>query len=383
MEIKIKNKFKELFANSAHPEIIRSPGRINLLGEHVDYNEGLVLPAAIDKFIYLGIGKREDDDIYLYSLDYEDVYQCSINNIKQSEKLWANYILGVVDQFKKHGQIISGFNLVFSGDIPQGAGLSSSAALECATAYGLQHINGSQFTKMELAKLAQVAENQFVGVNCGLMDQFASLFGKKDHLIQFDCQSLDYSYFPFVSSDYAFILLDSKVEHSLASSAYNERRQQCEEGVRMIAAHDPEIKSLRQVTREHLDLYVKKDNPLVFQRCTFVVGEIIRVKEACQALLGNDFKRLGQLMFETHTGLSEAYEVSCVELDFLVNHVKQNSAVLGSRMMGGGFGGCTINLVKKDKIDEVITEATIAYKKELGLELVTYKVDFVDGTSLI
>ena len=383
MDIQIKNKFKELFPNSVQPEIIRSPGRINLLGEHVDYNEGLVLPAAIDKYIYLGIGKREDDEIHIYSLDYEDAYQCSINAIERSEKLWANYILGVVDQFIKAEQIISGFNLVFSGDIPQGAGLSSSAALECATAYGLQLINGLQLTKMELAKLAQAAENQFVGVNCGLMDQFASLFGRKNHLVQFDCQSLDYSYFPFTSSDYAFILFDSKVEHSLASSAYNERRQQCEEGVIMIAEHHPEIKSLRQVTDEQLNLYVKKHNPLVYQRCSFVVNEIIRVQEACQALLVNDFERVGQLMYQTHKGLSEDYEVSCVELDFLVNHVKQNPAVLGSRMMGGGFGGCTINLVKKDKIDEVISETTAAYKKELGLDLTNYKVNFVDGTSLI
>lgn len=373
-------KFKELFHNSSNPLLIRSPGRINLLGEHVDYNDGLVLPAAIDKYIYIVIETRKDDQIHLYSMDYDEFCQQSLDTISRSDKLWANYILGVVDQFQKAGQNIRGFNLAFRGDIPQGAGLSSSAALECATAYGLQKINGFQFSRMELAKLAQRAENHFVGVNCGLMDQFASVFGKENHLIQFDCQSLDYSYFPFSSSDYVFLLFDSQVKHSLASSAYNERRQQCEKGVEMISMHHPEVKSLRQVTSKQLDQYVKKQDPLIFKRCSFVVNEIMRVKEACQSLLDDDFERLGRLMYETHEGLSQDYEVSCVELDFLVDHVKKNPAVLGSRMMGGGFGGCTINLVKKEWSDKVIAETSAAYKKELGLEMMSYKVTLVDGT---
>jgi galactokinase len=380
MDIILIKKFKELFKSTSEIHLIRSPGRINLLGEHVDYNEGLVLPAAIDKYIYLAIQEREDDQIHLYSLYYKDYYKSTITDFKHSNNLWANYILGVVDQYLKGGKNLKGFNLVFNGDIPQGAGLSSSAALECATAYGLQKINGFELSKMELAKLAQAAENDFVGVNCGLMDQFASLHGRINHLIQFDCQSLDYSYFPFSSSDYVFILFDSQVKHSLASSAYNERREQCEKGVELISENHSEIKSLRPVTPELLDRYVKSREPLIYQRCRFVVDEIRRVQEACQSLLADDFNRLGKLMYETHEGLSQDYEVSCLELDFLVDQVKKNPAVLGARMMGGGFGGCTINLIKKSHVDEVIADTTAAYKKQLGLEMKSYKVTLVDGT---
>ena len=380
MDIILVKKFKELFEDASEPHLIRSPGRINLLGEHVDYNEGLVLPGAIDKYIYLAIQERKDSEIHLYSMDYDDSYQSTITEFKRSNKLWANYILGVVDQYLKAGKEINGFNLAFCGNIPQGAGLSSSAALECATAYGLQMTNGWELSRMELAKLAQAAENEFVGVNCGLMDQFASLFGKENKLIQFDCQSLQYNYFPFNSSEYEFILFDSQVNHSLASSAYNERRQQCEKGVKMINDHHPEIKSLRQVTPELLGRYVKQQDPLIYQRCNFIVNEIKRVQAASQSLLDHDFGRLGQLMYDTHEGLSEDYEVSCSELDFLVEHVKKNPAVLGSRMMGGGFGGCTINLVKTDLADEIIDDTATAYTKQTGLEMKSYKVKLVDGT---
>lgn len=380
MDTVLIKKYKELFGESQEPHLIRSPGRINLLGEHVDYNMGLVLPAAIDKYIYIAIQERKDSQIHLYSLDYEELYESSVTEFKRSNKLWANYILGVVDQFVKRGENLKGFNMVFSGDIPQGSGLSSSAALECATAYGLQKLNGFSLDRMEMAKLAQAAENQFVGVNCGLMDQFASLHGRKNHLIQFDCESLEYSYFPFTSTDYMFILFNSQVNHSLASSAYNERREQCEKGVAMIREHHPEIKSLREVSPELLDRYVKQQDPLVYQRCTYIVNEIQRVQEASQALLDDDFIRVGKLMYETHQGLSQDYDVSCVELDFLVNHLKNNPAVLGSRMMGGGFGGCTINLIKKDRVDEIIADTASAYKKHTGLEMKSYKVNLVDGT---
>jgi len=380
MDTVLIKKYKELFGESQEPHLIRSPGRINLLGEHVDYNMGLVLPAAIDKYIYIAIQERKDSQIHLYSLDYEELYESSVTEFKRSNKLWANYILGVVDQFVKRGENLKGFNMVFSGDIPQGSGLSSSAALECATAYGLQKLNGFSLDRMEMAKLAQAAENQFVGVNCGLMDQFASLHGRKNHLIQFDCESLEYSYFPFTSTDYMFILFNSQVNHSLASSAYNERREQCEKGVAMIREHHPEIKSLREVSPELLDRYVKQQDPLVYQRCTYIVNEIQRVQEASQALLDDDFIRVGKLMYETHQGLSQDYDVSCVELDFLVNHLKNNPAVLGSRMMGGGFGGCTINLIKKDRVDEIIADTASAYKKHTGLVMKSYKVNLVDGT---
>lgn len=374
-------KFRELYHDE--PLLFRSPGRINLIGEHVDYNDGIVLPGAIDKYIYIALQNRDDNQVCLYSLDYQEFFSCTITEVRQSDTLWANYILGVVDQFQKAGIAIQGFNLVFSGDIPQGAGLSSSAALECATAFGLQKTNTLQFTRMELAQLAQSAEHDFVGVNCGLMDQFASLFGKEDFLVEFDCQSLNYRYLPFGLDEYDFILFDTQVKHSLASSAYNERRQQCETGVELIAKHHPEIESLRQVTMEMLEKHVKKQEPLVFQRCNFIVNEIQRVKDAVEAIVNKDFKTLGQLMYSAHKGLSEDYEVSCPELDFLVDQVKQDHTVLGARMMGGGFGGCTINLILKDKIDRVIDIVSQAYRVEFGIDLQVYKLKLSGGTEQI
>lgn len=371
-------KFRELYHDE--PLLFRSPGRINLIGEHVDYNDGIVLPGAIDKYIYIALQNRDDNQICLYSLDYQECFSCTIIEIRQGDTLWANYILGVVDQFQKAGIAIQGFNLVFSGDIPQGAGLSSSAALECATAFGLQKTNALQFTRMELAKLAQSAEHDFVGVNCGLMDQFASLFGKKDFLVEFDCQSLDYRYLTFNLDEYSFILFDTQVKHSLASSAYNERRRECEIGVELVTKHHPEIESLRQVTMKMLEKHVRKQVPLVFQRCSFIINEIQRVKDAVEAIVNKDFKKLGQLMYAAHKGLSKDYEVSCQELDFLVDQAKQDHAVLGARMMGGGFGGCTINLIRKDKIERVIDNVFQAYKVQFGIDLQIYKLKLSGST---
>lgn len=378
---KLEQKFKTLYKDE--PLFFRSPGRINLLGEHIDYNEGIVFPAAIDQYIYIAIGARNDDQIHLYSMDYEESFQSSIHHVKKTEPVWTQYILGVVDQFQKSGVAIHGFNMVFGGNIAQGAGLSSSAALECAVAFGLQELNGLTFRKMQLAKLAQAAENQFVGVNCGLMDQFASVFGKKDQFIQLDCQSLAYGYFPFDSTDYCFFLLDTQVKHSLASSAYNERRQQCETGVAWIAEHHPEIKSLRDVDANLLSAYVEQRDPLIHQRCLFVIEEIQRVKEAGQALVENDLQALGKLMFATHEGLSKAYEVSCPEMDFLVNEAKKSKNIIGARMMGGGFGGCTLNLIKKGALAAELHCLSIAYKKTFNVDL---KIDFVtisDGTKQV
>jgi galactokinase len=371
-------KFRALYDDE--PLLFRSPGRINLIGEHVDYNNGIVLPAAIDRYIYIALQNREDDEVHLYSLDYEESFQCLITELKPSDTLWANYILGVADQFQKSGITIHGFNLVFSGNIPQGAGLSSSAALECATAFGLQTTNKLQFSRMELANIAQSAENDFVGVNCGLMDQFASLFGKEEFLVEFDCQSLDYRYLPFKSDEYEFILFDTQVKHSLASSAYNERRLQCEAGVELMARHHPEIESLRQATMELLEKHVKMKEPLIFRRCSFIVNEIQRVKDAVDCIINKDFKKLGQLMFETHSGLSEDYEVSCPELDFLIERVKQDQAVLGARMMGGGFGGCTINLIRKEEIERVIDHVSHSYKIKFGIDLPVYKLKLSEST---
>jgi galactokinase len=378
---KVKDKFLELF--NQEPLIVRSPGRINLIGEHTDYNLGFVLPAAINKAIYLGIQKREDKLIKIHSLDFNDDFQGDINEIQSSDKLWPDYLLGVVEQIQKKHQIQQGFNIVFGGDIPPGAGLSSSAALECAIAFGLNHIFNLSYEKMDLVKLAQAAENEFVGVKCGIMDQFASMFGKNNQLMRLDCRSLEFAYVPFQADDIQIVLFDTRVKHSLASSAYNERREQCEQGVKWIQEIHPEVKSLRDASEEMLLKYVQPKNQKIYERCNFIVSEIQRLQEACNDLENNDLQSFGKRMFETHYGLKDLYEVSCDELDLLVDLVKDNPNVLGARMMGGGFGGCTINLVKREAVEDLIAQVSASYHAKTGSEMLIYLVKIEDGTSII
>src|SRR5690606_35749569 len=373
----IEKTFLEKFVGEY--ALFRSPGRINLIGEHTDYNEGLVLPAAIDKHIIMAIGKRDDHEIHIYSHDYSDSFTTALEDLKPSGKLWPDYIMGVIDQFQKAGKELQGLNIVFGGNIPQGAGLSSSAAVECVTAFGLNTIFYLGFTSLELAKLGQAAENQFVGVNCGLMDQFASIFGKADHLIKLDCKSFEYTYIPFNTKEYSLVLFDTQVKHSLASSAYNERRRQCEYGVELIQKHHPEVGSLRDATHDMLNKYVKNADEIVYNRCEFVVSEIQRLQDACNDLLADDFIQFGKRMFETHDGLQNKYEVSCEELDVLVDAVKKHPEVIGARMMGGGFGGCTINLIENDAVEKVIEATSKEYKDITGKDMQVYRVSIKDG----
>ena len=365
------------------PLIVRSPGRVNLIGEHTDYNMGFVLPAAINKAIYLGIQKRDDNEMHFVSFDMDDFYQTDLSNITRSGKLWPDYILGVVEQVRKTGAQLSGFNVVFGGDIPFGAGLSSSAALECATGFALNEIFSLGFDKRQIALMGQAAENQFVGVNCGIMDQFASVFGKKKNLIRLDCRSLEYDYIPFNDTGIEIVLFDTQVKHSLASSAYNDRRAQCEKGVSLISQHHPEVKSLRDATEEMLLDYVKPADEETYRRCAYVVAEIQRLLDGCEDLKKDDLQTFGRRMFETHAGLRDLYEVSCPELDHLVNLVKDNDSVLGARMMGGGFGGCTINLVKKDGVSKLIEQVTTGYKALAGKDVQVYVANIEDGTSVV
>ncbi len=383
MDIKyiITSKFKSLF--NQEPLLVASPGRINLIGEHTDYNDGFVLPAAIDKYIYIASQKRSDNEIHIYSINYEELFVGNYNELKPSGKLWPDYLLGVVDELKKAGYETGGFNAVFDGDIPQGGGLSSSAALECATAFSLNQLFNLELQKLEIVKIAQAAENNFVGLKCGIMDQFASAFGKDKHLIKLDCRSLDYEYIPFKNHDVKIVLFDTGVKHTLASSAYNERRLQCEQGVKWIKAYHPEVESLRDVSVDMLVNYVRIKDEVIFDRCDFVVKEIARLQNACNDLLHNDFEQFGKRMFETHEGLSKDYAVSCDELDFLVDAVKNNPNVLGARMMGGGFGGCTINLIKADAVDEIIKEISTKYKNYKGFEPKIYHANLSDGTHSI
>jgi galactokinase len=381
LSFRIIEKFKETF--NTDPMVIRSPGRVNLIGEHTDYNNGFVMPAAINKAIYMAVSRRDDDLIHIVSQDLELSYLGDIARVVPSSLHWPDYILGVVQQVQSLGYKVGGFNCVFGGDIPLGAGMSSSAALECATAFSLNELFGLKMDPLTMVKLSQKAENEFVGVKCGIMDQFASMFGRRNHVIRLDCQSLEYEYVPFNTDGIRIVLLDTNVKHSLASSEYNTRRQQCEAGVALIQAHYPEVRSLRDATLEMLDKHVAPADALVYQRCQYVVEENLRLLAAGEDLKKGDIEAFGQKMFATHEGLSRKYAVSCPELDFLVEQVKGRPGVIGARMMGGGFGGCTINLVREAVIDELVAELTPAYARAMNKELKVYIGQIENGTSLI
>lgn len=375
------DKYNSLFEGK--PVIVRSPGRVNIIGEHTDYNEGFVLPAAIDKAAYVAVSKRTDDVIKLYSEEFKESFDSSLRGLQPTQKGWPNYVLGVADQFIKRGYPIGGFNLVLDGDVPIGAGLSSSAAVECATAFALNEVFNLSIPKIELIKIGQKAEHEFAKVMSGIMDQFASMFGKKDHVIKLDCRSLEYEYMPLKMEGIKIVLFNTNVKHSLSSSEYNTRRQQCEAGVAMIQKKYPNVQSLRDATLPMLQEIVQPFDKLIYQRCKYVVEENIRLLTGCEDLKNGNIAALGQKMFATHYGLSKEYEVSCKELDFLVDYVKNKEAVLGARMMGGGFGGCTINLVKEESIEALVKEVSAAYSQNMNLETTVYIAKIEDGTNAI
>lgn len=377
----IREKFRSLYKEE--PLLFRSPGRVNIIGEHTDYNEGFVLPAAIDKAIYIALNKRQDNEIHLFAQDYQQSYTSSLSTLAPTDEGWPNYILGVADQLQKRGYKLEGFNLVIDGNVPLGAGLSSSAAVECATAFGLNILFNLGMEKMELVKAAQLAEHTFAGVLCGIMDQFASMFGKKGNVIKLDCRSLEYEYVPLDLKGYKILLLNTNVKHSLASSEYNTRREQCEQGVAWIKEHHPHVTSLRDATLQMLQDSVAPKDKTVYLRCKYVVEEIERLLTGCEDLKSGNIKGLGEKMFRTHEGLSKEYEVSCKELDFLVEAVKDNPDVLGARMMGGGFGGCTINLVREEAISELVEKLSKQYKDAMKLDLSAYVAQIEDGSSMV
>lgn len=364
--------------------VVRSPGRINLIGEHTDYNDGFVLPAAIDKAAYISLTPGEDEEIHLRAIDLKDEYVTSVKDIHPVKKInWPDYLLGVAAQFVKAGISLKGFKAALTADIPIGAGLSSSAAVECAMAFALNEYTNAGFDKLTLVKMAQKAEHEFAGVKCGIMDQFASVFGKKNNVVRLDCRSLQYEYEPFDISGHKIVLLDTNVKHSLASSEYNVRRQQCEAGVALIQPHHPDVKSLRDASVDMLNKYVEPADELIYQRCKYVVEENNRLLGACADLKKADLKSFGKKMFATHDGLSRQYAVSCKELDFLVEQVRSNENVLGARMMGGGFGGCTINIIKEDAVDDLIEQVGTLYNQAMNKELKAYVAQIEEGTTVL
>ena len=366
------------------PLIIRSPGRINLIGEHTDYNEGFVLPAAIDKEITLALAANGTPyAVRLFATDMEASYEFDLREFSPSPRGWPNYLMGVVKVLQETGVDIPGFDCAFGGNIPIGAGLSSSAALECGIGFGLNELLGLGLDAPAIARIGQQAEHQFVGVKCGIMDQFANMHGKANHAIRLDCRSLSYQHFPLHLSDCLVVLCNTRVSHSLASSAYNTRREQCEAGVAVMQRHMPAIRSLRDADPALLAGCRSEMDPIVFQRCSYVIAENQRVNDACAHLEAGDLAAFGQQMYASHQGLQHEYEVSCPELDFLVDQTRALPGVLGARMMGGGFGGCTINLVARDAIEAFSQTITAAYTRQFDQAPEIYVANVAEGTSRI
>ena len=360
--------------------VYASPGRINLIGEHTDYNGGFVFPGAVDKGMIIEIKPNGEDKVKAYSIDLKDYVEFGLNEEDAPRASWARYIFGVCREMIKRGVEVKGFNTAFAGDVPLGAGMSSSAALESAYAYAINDLFGeNKIDKFELAKVGQATEHNYIGVKCGIMDQFASVFGKEGSLMRLDCRSMEYQYFPFKPEGYRLVLVDSVVKHELASSAYNKRRESCEKVVKAIAQKHEGVEFLRDCTLEMLAEVKAEVSEEDYMRAEYVIEEIQRVLDVCDALEKSDYETVGQKMYETHHGMSKKYEVSCEELDFL-NDVAFDCGVTGSRVMGGGFGGCTINLVKNELYETFITTAKERFKEKFGRSPKVYDVVISDGS---
>ena len=376
MKEKIKELLKELFADGAL--LYASSGRINLIGEHTDYNGGFVFPGAIDKCIKAKIKENGTDKVRVYSIDIDDYAEFGLNEEDAPEQQWARYIFGVCRETIKRGGTVKGFDAIFAGDIPLGAGLSSSAALESCFAYALNDMfNDNKIEKYELARIGQSTEHNYCGVNCGIMDQFASVHGKKDCLMRLDCRSGEFEYFPFKADGYKLVLVDSVVKHELVDSPYNKRRESCERVAKTLG-----IETLRDAEMDDLNRVKDQISEEDYMRAEYVIGEKERVLAVCDALEKGDFETVVQKMYETHAGMSKLYEVSCEELDYL-NDIAKECGVTGSRIMGGGFGGCTINLVKDELYDNFIATAKAKFAAKYGHEPKVYDVVISDGARRI
>ena len=373
----IINIFQEKFGQDS-PEVYTSPGRINLIGEHTDYNGSFVFPGAIDKGMIAAIRFNDGDKVRAYAVDLDEYAEFGLNEEDLPSEGWAKFLFGVCREIIKRGGSVKTFDTAFSGDVPLGAGMSSSAALESTYAFALNDLLQLGIDKFELARIGQSTEHNYVGVKCGIMDQFASIFGKKGHLIRLDTKSMEHAYFPFDPEGYKLVLLDTVVKHELASSAYSKRRESCEHAARTIAKRHPEVEFLRDASMEMLKEVQDEISAEDFMRAEYVIEETQRVRDVSDALQRGDYETVGQKMYETHHGMSKLYEVSCEELDFL-NDVARAHGVTGSRVMGGGFGGCTINLVKDALYDSFISDAKAQFKAKYGHEPKVYDVVISDG----
>ena len=376
MKEKISSKFQALYGDGG--EFYAASGRINLIGEHTDYNGGYVFPGAIDKGILAEIKLNGTDRVRLFSIDYNESAEFGLLEQDKPRQAWACYIFGVCRETLKRGGKVAGFDAVFAGDVPLGAGLSSSAALESCFAYAINDLNSNGIDTFELAKIGQSTEHNYCGVKCGIMDQFASCFGKTGCLIRLNCKTLEYKYFPFNPEGYRLVLIDSCVKHELASSAYNKRRESCENAAAAIRRNHPEVEFLSDSKRVWLDEVRAEIPEEDFLRAEYVIGEVQRVLDVCDALERGDYETVGEMMYQTHFGLSRLYEVSCEELDFL-NKLARRMDVTGSRVMGGGFGGCTINLVKNELYDAFVGAAVEEFSSKFGHAPKIYDVVVSDG----
>lgn len=374
----VRSRFIEHFDGNTG-SVYASPGRINLIGEHTDYNGGFVFPGAVQQCIIAEIRPNGTRNVRAYSINLKDYVEFSLDDDKGPTSTHFRFIYGVCREMMKLGVPVDGFNTAFAGDVPLGAGMSSSAALESTYAFALNDMFGeNKIDKFTLAKVGQATEHNYIGCNCGIMDQFASVFGKAGSLMRLDCRSLQYKYFPFDPKGYKLVLLNSQVKHDLATSAYNDRRRSCENVVAAIKRHHPEVESLRDATYDMLNEVRSEVSEEDALRAKYVIGEKYRVLEVCVALEEGDYEEVGKKMYETHYGLSKEYEVSCPEIDFL-NDVARSCGVTGSRIMGGGFGGCTINLVSDELYANFIETAKKSYKEKFGNEPIVIDVVIGDG----
>lgn len=380
MEKQIRRQFQQYFGKDVL--IAAAPGRVNLIGEHTDYNEGFVLPGAVDRNIYIGVDSNTNRVLNLYAEQYQEKFTFPIDDV-HPVKGWPTYLLGMIYHLLPHRQLSQGMDVLVTGNVPVGAGMSSSAALCSTFGIALNEIFRLGLSRMEIALAAQKTEHHFANLKCGIMDMFASLHGKAGHVMKLDCRNLEYEYIPFDFPDYCIVLVNTMVSHSLSSSAYNERRQQCEEGVSFLKRFYPKIHSLRDVNPEQLKQHRSEIDPVVFKRCLYVLEENQRLLEGCDFLEAGRLGDFGKLMYASHEGLSRDYAVSCAESDFLVNAAKSFPEVKGARQMGGGFGGCIITLVEKEHADRFIKGIQEKYERGYGKTPDSFIMNIAEGARLL